>query len=107
MNQTTHEYSNFPNELITKHNFKDVDDNIASVINQIKELQASGLYNQASRIVAQNKDVLGQYIIDSSIVNELIEHIRNTEIVSLQAQQCIYVGDKPLTCNNGDVWIGA
>lgn len=106
MEQTTHEYSNFPNELITKHNFKDVDDNIASIINQVKKLQASGLYNQASRIIQQNKDVLGKYVIDANIINGMIEHIRNTEIISLQARQCVYVGKKPLTCNKGDIWIG-
>lgn len=104
--QATHEYSNFPDEVIQKHNFKDVDDKIASVINQIKELQVAGLYNQASRVIDQNRDVLGQYIIDADTINSIMEHIRNTQIVALQTRQCIYVGSKPYTCSNGDVWIG-
>lgn len=107
MEQITHEYSNFPKEVIKKHHFKDVDDSIAAIVNQIKELQASGLYRQASRVIAQNKDVLGTYIIDASTINEIMEHIRNTEIFSLQEHQCVYVGNKPITCNQGDIWIGA
>lgn len=106
MEQTTHEYSSFPQEIIKQHHFKDVDDNIASVVNQIKTLQSKGLYNQAARVVDNNRDVLGQYIIDSSLINEMIEQIRNTQLYALQQQQCVFYGNKPLTCNDGDIWIG-
>ena len=35
MSEYSREFSNFPSEKITKHNFKNVDDTIASIINQI------------------------------------------------------------------------
>lgn len=106
MEQITHEYSKFPQEIIRQHHFKDVDDTMASVVNQIKSLQNEGLYNQAARVIENNRDVLGQYVIDSSMINEMIEQIRNTQIYALQQQQCVFYGSKPLTCSNGDIWIG-
>lgn len=36
----THEYSNFPNSLIQQHHFKDADDSVASLINEITDLNA-------------------------------------------------------------------
>ena len=56
-----HEFSNFPLKKITRHNFKNVDDNIADVINQINSLRAQGLYNQAARIIQNNFDVLSHH----------------------------------------------
>ena len=57
------EFSNFPNEKITRHHFKNVDDNIAGVINQINELRSQGLYDQAARIIQNNQDILSQYVV--------------------------------------------
>lgn len=73
------EFSNFPTKLITRHNFKNVDDSIAYVINEIITLRSQGLYNQASRIVDANKDVLPQYIIDAVTFRTLEEEIYNTQ----------------------------
>ena len=60
MTEYSREFSSFPHKKITRHNFKNVDDNIAPIINQIKSLQLQGLYNQAARIVQDNCDVLSQ-----------------------------------------------
>ena len=57
MSEYSREFSNFPSEKITKHNFKNVDDTIASIINQINSLRSQGLYNQASRIIQNNYDI--------------------------------------------------
>ena len=38
----TNEYSRLPNEILTLHNYKDVDDTVAPYVNQIKILQAQG-----------------------------------------------------------------
>lgn len=103
----THEYSSFPEKVIETRHFKDVDDSIAAIVNTIKTLQAKGLYEEAADIIARNKATLKHYIIDTALINELIEHIRNTEIYALTARQSIYTTDtEPYACLNGDVWIG-
>jgi len=58
MTEYENEFSNFPLKKITRHNFKNIDDNIASVINQINTLRSQGLIGQAARIIQNNKDVL-------------------------------------------------
>ena len=65
MSEYSREFSNFPSEKITKHNFKNVDDTIASIINQINSLRLQGLYNQAARIIQNNYDILSYYIVDA------------------------------------------
>lgn len=103
----THEYSNFPNEIYKPNKFKDVDDSIANLINEIKSLQHQGLYDQANRVVEKNKDVLKQYRFNSETFNHIEEETRNLEIYAKQAQQSIYVQDEePESAILGDVWIG-
>jgi len=71
MPEYENEFSNFPISLITKHNFKNVDDTIAPIINQINTLRSQGLYDQATRIIQANADVLPQYIIDAITIRTL------------------------------------
>lgn len=106
MAEMTHEYSQFPEQIMELHNFKDADDSIANVINQIKDLQSQGLYNQAQRIVEQNKDVLGSYIISAENLNAIDEETRNLQIYSKQVQQSIYYQDSEPSGFLYDVWIG-
>lgn len=106
MAEFTHEYSQFPNKVMEVRNFRDADDTIASVINQIKSLQSQGLYNQAQRIVEQNKDVLGSYIVDTEYLNTLDEETRNLQIYSKMVQQSIYIQDEEPEAMLNDVWIG-
>ena len=102
----THEYSQFPNKVMQRHNFKDADDSVANVINQINSLKNQGLYNQANRILEQNKDVLGQYALTSEHCNAIDEETRNLEIKALQVQQSIYIQtEEPDSAALGDVWI--
>lgn len=101
------EFSNFPTKLITRHNFKNVDDSIAYVINEIITLRSQGLYNQASRIVDANKDVLPQYIIDAVTFRTLEEEIYNTQRYAKKIQQQIYFEEEePDYCEEDDIWIG-
>lgn len=102
------EFSSFPLKKITKHNFKNVDDNIAPIINQITALRAQGLYNQASRIVQSNFDVLSHYIVDAIIFRTWEEEILNTQIYAKQKQQSIYFDEfeEDVDCIEGDVWVG-
>lgn len=107
MSQYETEFSNFPQQLITRHNFKNVDDSIANVINQIKSLQLQGLYNQAARIMENNKDILAQYIIDAVTFRTMEEEIYNTQRYAKKVQQQIYFEDEePDYCEEDDIWIG-
>lgn len=107
MSQYEKEFSNFPKQFIALHNFKNVDDSIASVINQIKSLQLQGLYNQAARIMENNKDILPQYIIDAITFRTIEEEIYNTQRYAKKIQQQIYFqDDEPDYCEEDDIWIG-
>lgn len=73
-----HEYSDFPNSLIKLHKFKNVDDSVASVFNEINALRAQGYYKQAQKVIEQNN--LGQYCPDAVTINTLIEEIFNGQL---------------------------
>jgi len=104
----THEYSNFPTEILNRHNFKDADDSIANVINQIKILQSQGEYSRAAEYIEQHKDELGQYVLGSEYLNTIDEETRNVEIYAKAKKQQIYYQDnEPDTEPSvGDVWLG-
>lgn len=103
----THEYSQFPYRLIEIHNYKDADDSVASLINQINELKFNGNYEAATKIINDNADVLKQYAIDSVAVNTLEEENRNAQIMALQKHQCVWFDEnEPVVCSVGDVWEG-
>lgn len=107
MPEYENEFSQFPLKKITKHNFKNVDDNIAPVINQINILRSQGLYDQASRIIENNKDTLAQYIVDAVIFRTWEEEIYNTQKYAKQVQQSVFIDEnEPDECEEGDVWIG-
>lgn len=107
MSQYENEFSNFPNKLIIRHNFKNIDDNIASVINQINSLRSQGLYNQASRVIENNKDILRQYVVDAVTFRTWVEEIYNTQLYAKKVSQQIYFDDEePDYCEEGDIWIG-
>ena len=72
----THEYSNFPNSLIQQHHFKDADDSVASLINEITDLKARGLYDLAAKKITENANILSHYNIDAETINAIEEEIR-------------------------------
>jgi hypothetical protein len=104
----THEYSAFPAQNLTRHNFKDVDDSIASIINQIKILKANGEYDRAAEYIEANKSTLGPYVLGSEYLNTIDEETRNVEIYAKsKKQQIFYQDDEPgETANTNDVWLG-
>lgn len=102
----SHEFSSFPSRKITRHNFENVSDDIAKSINQINTLRAQGLYNQAARIIQENRDNLGKYIVDAAIFRTWEEEIYNTQIYAKQYQQSIYFEEEEPNCIEGDVWLG-
>ncbi len=90
MTEYENEFSNFPLKKITRHNFKNIDDNIASLINQINTLRSQDLINQASRIIQNNSDILGQYVVDAITFRTWEEEIYNTQKYAKQ-QQTVYI----------------
>lgn len=108
MSQYENEFSSFPEKKITRHDFRNVDDNIAPVINQINSLRTQGLYNQAARIIQQNFDVLSHYIVDAITYRTWEEEIYNTQIYARQKQQVIFFdeNEEDVDAIQGDVWLG-
>ena len=100
------EFSSFPEQKITLHHFKNVDDNLASIINEINELRSKGLYNQAVRVIQNNSDVLGQYIVDAITYRTWEEEIYNTQVYAKKMQQSVYFDKEEPDCIEGDVWLG-
>lgn len=108
MSSYSTEFSSFPSKKITKHNFKNVDDNIADIINQINSLRTQGLYNQAARIVQNNFDILSHYIVDAITFRTWEEEIYNTQKYARQKQQTIFFDEEEDDFDGieGDVWVG-
>lgn len=47
----TNEYSRLPNQIMDLHHYKDVDNSVAPLINQIKILQEQGKYDRVNEII--------------------------------------------------------
>ena len=105
MARYTNEYSKLPLQIMELHNYKDVNDSIAEVVNEIKELQSKGLYNQAARVIENNKDVLGKYVFSVEAFNAIEEETRNLEIMTMERKQSIYYDIEPDDPATSDVWI--
>jgi hypothetical protein len=104
----THEYSQFPIETLKKHYFKDVDDSVAPLINQIKELQNQGQYDKVNEIVKNNIENLSKYVLSTEYINLIDEETRNLEIYTKSKKQSIFYDDEEPEGNTAvfDVWIG-
>ncbi len=89
-----------------RHYFKDIDNTIADLINQIKTLQAQGQYDRVNAIIKENKENLAQYVISSDYINAIDEETRNLEILAKSKKQSIYyTDDEPEDVVQSDVWI--
>lgn len=102
----SNEYSKFPYKRIAIHHFKDADDSIASLLNEIDDLKARGLYSLAEKKIKENADILREYTYGSELINTVQEEIHNTQTMALQKHQCVYTDNKePEVCCVGDIWI--
>ena len=103
----TNEYSKFPYQIITRHNFMNIDDSIASLVNEINSYKMQGNFEVASKLISENAGLLAHYIIDASTINTIEEEIRNVQVMALQKHQCVYFdGEEPEYCALGDLWEG-
>lgn len=106
MSQYENEFSSFPDKFITRHNFKNIDDTIANLINQINSYRSQGAYAEAANFI-QNNPSLSQYIVDAVTFRTWEEEIYNTQKYAKQQQQVIYFEDEePEYCLENDVWLG-
>lgn len=103
----THEYSNFPDELITVKTYKDVDDDIAALVQQINEYREAGDFASANALVAENQAALSVYNVSSEDINRIVEEIRNTQIYAKESGNSVYYTDTEPTdaVINGDTWL--
>lgn len=108
MSKYDSEYSNFPHKKIEKHNFLNITDDIASIVNQINTLHSQGKYEQAAQILQENKETLSQYIVDAEIFRTWVDEIYNTQKYAKQVQQSIYFEEheEDVDALEGDVWLG-
>jgi hypothetical protein len=107
MAKFTHEYSNFPDELITVVNYKNVNDTIGDLINQINEYRLAGNYTAAQILISDYATQLKPYNLDMTIINTMVEEIRNTQIKSRVAGQFLSIDeDEPDGVWEGFVWLG-
>ena len=107
MARYTHEFSQYPADIIEKTHYKNADSTIVELLNQIKAYEAAGNYSAAQTLISQNINTLKQYVLDSSAINRYVEEIRNIEIyVKAHKQQIYYQGTEPYTyADVDDVWV--
>lgn len=106
MSQYENEFSNFPKKLITRHNFKNVDDTVANLINKINSLRSKGAYAEAANYV-QNNPSLSQYVVDAVTFRTWEEEIYNAQKYAKESQQSVYFDDEePEYCIEEDIWLG-
>ena len=103
----TNEYSKFPHQIITQHHFMNIDDSIASLVNEINSYKMQGNFEVASKLISENVGLLAHYMIDASTINTIEEEIRNVQVMALQKHQCVYFDEEePEYCALGDLWEG-
>ena len=108
MARYTHDFgSQYPTDIIEQTHYKNADNTIGTLLNQIKSYEAAGNYSAAQTLISQNINTLKQYVLDSSAINRYVEEIRNIEIyVKANKQQIYYQRTEPRTyADVGDVWI--
>ena len=103
----THNFgSSFPSQVMEQTNFKDVDDEVASIVNNVKAKRAAGSYVEAAKLIASNIGKLKQYFISATDINKIVEEIRNAQIFAIKKRKLIYLDkEEPLAEFEGDVWI--
>ena len=101
----THEFSNFPESLIDMRTFKDVNDEIASIVSQIETAKANGDFATAVSIINEHPE-LSDYDFSANDINQIIEEIRNSQIFAAKITNAFSYGDDNFAGDVGDIWIG-
>lgn len=99
------EFSNFPDQLIALHEYENVSDAVASLINQINALRKAGDYSGAQEIIKKNTALLSKSIVDATTFRTWEEEIYNTQLYAKRKKQDIYFDRVEPDCEVNDVWI--
>lgn len=117
------EYSNFPTQNITLHNYKNINDNgvtytlngvsytttVDKLIAKVNTLRAStftGDRQQCVALISATKDILSQYMVDAESFNTWEQEIYNTQVYAKSVLQSTHFGTEEPECAPEDVWIG-
>lgn len=117
------EYSNFPTQNITLHEFKNINDDgvtyelngttytttIDKLISQINTLRVSSLTSDRAKCVElmnATKSTLDQYMVDATTFNTWEQEIYNTQLYAKNVLQSVHFGTVEPECQAEDVWIG-
>jgi hypothetical protein len=117
------EYSKFPTQNITLHEFKNISDDgitytldgvsysttINKLVAQINTLRASSV--TADKVACVNlmnavKDTLAHYMVDAETFNTWEQEIYNTQVYAQSVLQSTHFGTEEPDCQVEDVWIG-
>lgn len=115
--------SKFPDENITLHEFKNIDDSgvtytldgasytttIIKLVNQINELRTSSLTSdriKCAKLIQANADTLKHYMVDADTYNTWEQEIYNAQIYAKSVLQSQHFGKTEPVCQVQDVWIG-
>ena len=104
----THELSAFPNTPINLPKFKDVDDTVKTLVEQVRQYRIAGNYSAVASLINSNRELLRQYNFTAEDVNRIVEDIRNTQLyVQSKKQQFYYTASRgDFIGADQDVWIG-
>lgn len=103
----TNEYRNpgFPNSIMERGNFVDVNDSIGELVNQINTYRSQGKFESARILILQNADALARSEFGATNINGLFEELRNTQIYAKNTSQEIIISDSEPVAITGDIWI--
>lgn len=117
------EYSKFPTQNITLHEFKNISDDgitytvngnqytttIAKLIDKINTLRVSSLLSDKTACVElmnATKGTLSHYMVDAETFNTWEQEIYNTQVYAQNVLQSTHFGRIEPDCQAEDVWIG-
>ena len=109
MEYTSNFGSQFPERIIEQKVFKDVDQRVLPLVNQIKSYLNSGNFASANSLIQENKELLGSYMLSSEYLNFLCEETRNVEIFAKTlTQNTLYQNGEPdkSVVSKDIIWIG-
>ena len=88
--------SNYPDTSIPVGTKKDIDEDVKDLVSQYYEYMNNNDLSSANTLFEKNKDILDDYIVNSSYFNRLEEEIYNTGVKAINSvsTQTIVVSDK-------------
>lgn len=96
--------SQFPNKIIDIGTRKDVDDSVASLINQYYQFMNHNQLEEATQLYHEHEDTLEPYMIDMKYCNRLEEEIYNVCLLALLNTSSVISPSEPYIQDNDSFW---